>query len=108
VGGQLDRDLQEDGLTIFARFRARPGREDEVAAAIADVVPPTRAEADCLSIAAYRSNRDPQLFFINSHWTGEAAFDAHAALPHTVRFLARVQPLIDHPLDVSRTRHLSL
>lgn len=27
----------------------------------------------------------------------------HAGLPHTVRFLERVQPLIDHPLDVTRT-----
>jgi hypothetical protein len=25
-------------------------------------------------------------------------------LPHTVRFIERVQALIDHPLDVTRTR----
>jgi hypothetical protein len=28
----------------------------------------------------------------------------HATLPHTVRFIETVQPLIDHPLDVARTR----
>jgi len=28
-------------------------------------------------------------------------------LPHTVRFVERVQPLIDHPLDVTRTERIS-
>ena len=106
MGAQLDRDLQEGELTIFARFQAGAGREEEVAAAIAEVVPPTRAEADCLGIEAYRSTADARLFFIHSRWTDEAAFEAHAGLPHTVAFLARVQPLIDHPLDVNRTRPL--
>jgi quinol monooxygenase YgiN len=106
VGAQLDRDLPEGELTIFARFHAQAGREGEVAAAIAEVVPPTRAETHCLAIDAYRSAADARLFFIHSRWTSEAAFDAHAALPHTVAFLARVQPLIDHALDVSRTRPL--
>jgi quinol monooxygenase YgiN len=43
------------------------------------------------------------LFYIHSRWTGEEAFETHAALPHTVRFLERVEQLIDHPLDVTRT-----
>ncbi len=106
MGAQLDLDLQEGGLTLFGRFHAREGLEAEVAAALADVLPPTRAEAGCLRIEAYRANTDPRLFFLCSHWTDEAAFDAHAALPHTVAFLQRVQPLIDHPLDVHRTRRL--
>jgi quinol monooxygenase YgiN len=46
---------------------------------------------------------DPRLFYIHSRWTDEAAFENHAGLPHTVRFLERVEPLIDHPLDVTRT-----
>jgi quinol monooxygenase YgiN len=94
-------------LFIFARFYARAGQEDAVAAALRDVVPPSRAEPGCRAIEAYRSIQDPCLFYIHSHWANEAAFDRHAELPHTVRFLARVQPLIDHPLDVSRSRPIS-
>ena len=90
-------------LTIFARFHAREGQAEAVSAALRAVAPPTRAEAGCLGIAAYRSIQDPRLFHIHSVWTDEAAFEVHAALPHTVRFLETVQPLIDHPLDVSRT-----
>lgn len=89
---------------IFARFHAREGQQDAVAAALRDVVPPTRAEPGCRAIEAYRSTRDPRLFYIHSRWTDEAAFDVHAGLPHTLQFSAHVQQLIDHPLDVTRTR----
>jgi quinol monooxygenase YgiN len=93
-------------LTIFGRFHARPGQAEAVANAIRAVGGPTRAEPGCLSIQAYRSIQDADLFYVHSRWTDEAAFEAHAALPHTVRFLEAVEPLIDHPLSVARTRPL--
>jgi quinol monooxygenase YgiN len=93
-------------LFIFARFHARPGREDAVAAALRDVVAPSREEPGCLSIHAFRSIRDPRLFYIHSRWKDEGAFDTHATLPHTVRFLERVEPLIDHHLDVTRAEQI--
>ena len=89
---------------IFGRFHARPGDESALEEALLDVVGPTRAEAGCLSIQAFRSTRDPRLFYVHSRWVDETAFDHHATLPHTVRFIERVQALIDHPLDVIRAR----
>jgi quinol monooxygenase YgiN len=93
-------------LFIFARFHARPGHEGAVAQALLDVVSPSRNEPGCLTIHAFRSVRDPQLFYIHSHWKDEAAFEHHAGLPHTVRFLEQVGPLVDHPLDVERTKRI--
>lgn len=90
-------------LTIIARFHAREGMEASLAAAIEAVSKPTRAEPGCLAYAAYRAKHDPRLFFIHSRWRDEAAFDHHAELPHTAEFLARVEPLIDHPFDINRT-----
>ena len=94
-------------LFIFARFHARPGQEEAVAAAIREVLPHSGAEPGCLSIGGFRSTRDPRLFFIHSRWVNEAAFEIHAELPHTVRFLETVQPLIDHQLDVTRTEQFA-
>jgi quinol monooxygenase YgiN len=91
-------------LHIIARFHARAGKEAEVEKAIREVAAPTAAEPECLGYELLRSTRDPALFFVLSRWRDEAAFEHHATLPHTVRFLERVQPLIDHPLDVTRAR----
>jgi len=89
-------------MFIFARFHARPGNEGAVEEALLDVLAPSREEPGCLSIHAFRSMRDPQLFYIHSRWKDEAAFERHAGLPHTLRFVERVAPLIDHALDVTR------
>jgi quinol monooxygenase YgiN len=91
-------------LFTIARFHARPGRASELEAAIREVAVPTRAEAGCLGYQVFRGTRDDALFFIQSRWRDEEAFELHASLPHTVRFLATVEPLIDHALDVARTR----
>lgn len=93
-------------LVIFARFHAGPGNEDEVKAAMLDVLPPSRDEPGCLGMSGFRSVRDPQLFYIHSRWEDEEAFDVHADLPHTVRFMERVGRLIDHPLDINRTEQI--
>ncbi|PYM90652.1 MAG: antibiotic biosynthesis monooxygenase [Candidatus Rokuibacteriota bacterium] len=90
----------------FARFHARSGNEGAVAAALLEVLAPSRDEPGCLSSHAFRSIRDPQLFYIHSCWKDEAAFDNHARLPHTVRFVERLEPLIDHPFDATRAERI--
>lgn len=94
-------------LVIFARFHAKEGQEAGILAAILEQLPPTRAEPGCLNIRAYHSIRDPKLFFIYSRWKDEATFELHAGLPHTVRFIGRVEPLIDHPFDAARVTQIA-
>jgi quinol monooxygenase YgiN len=93
-------------LFVFARFRAREGKEPELATLLAKQVPFVRTEPGCLMMDAYRSTRDPRLFFIHSRWRDEAAFEAHAVLQNTVQFIERAESLIEHPLDVTRSRPL--
>jgi len=90
-------------LFIFARFHAREGRENAVAEALREVATPTRAEAGCRAMNYFRSIRDPRVFFVHSRWVDDDAFEIHAGMPHTVRFIEEVEPLIDHPLEVERT-----
>lgn len=95
-----------DAIFVFARFHARAGCEEAVMDAMRAVAPPSRAEAGCLAIGFYRSVRDPLEFFLHSRWADEAAFDLHASLPHTQRFMATMPPLIDHPFRIGLTRPL--
>src|SRR5258708_14645041 len=89
-------------LFFFGRFHAREGQEGALAAAMAEVLAPSRAEPGCRAIEAYRATRDPRLFYIHSRWVDEAAFDLHASLPHTVRFLETVRPMLDQPAETTR------
>jgi len=94
-------------LVIIARFHAREGEEALVDAALCEQVPAARTEPGCIEIAAYRSTRDPRLFWIYSRWQDEAAFDVHAKLPQTDRFVARMEALIDHPFEVTRNHPIA-
>jgi quinol monooxygenase YgiN len=100
------KEVDHMELFIFARFHAREGAEAAVAEALREVGGPTRQEEGCLFQQAYRSIRDVRLFYVHSRWRDEAAFELHATLPHTTNFIAKVQALIDHPLDVTRANAL--
>jgi len=93
-------------LTIFARFHAQSGREHAVSEALRAQVSGTRDEPGCLGIHAFRSTRDPRLFYIHSRWTDQAAFEVHAELPRTVRFVEVMQALIDHPFEATRAQQI--
>jgi quinol monooxygenase YgiN len=57
-----------------------------------------------LCIDAFGSVGDARLFYVHSRWTDESAFDRHTQLPHTLRSIDKIQTLIDHPLEVTRTQ----
>lgn len=91
---------------VFARLHALPGKHGEVRQAMFDVQGPTREEPGCLSYGAFQSVRDPDEFYIHSRWQDMAAFDRHAQLPHTVRFVEAVGPLLDHPFKATLAERL--
>jgi quinol monooxygenase YgiN len=93
-------------LHVFARFCVREGEEEAVAAAIQEVLVPSRNEPGCLRAEAFRSTKGRHTMVIHSVWRDEMAFDEHAQMPHTRHFIDRVEALISHPLDVTRTRSM--
>ena len=90
----------------FVRLHARAGEGGAVGEALREVVGASREEEGCLSIDAFRSIRDRQLFYIHSRWRDEAAFQKHGGLAHTVRFLEKVDALLDQPREVARTERI--
>jgi len=91
----------------FVRLLARPGEESAVESALREVMGPPREEPGCLSFHLFRSMREPRLFYIHSKWVNEAEFHKHAELPHTKRFLERVDPLLEQPREVARTEMIA-
>jgi quinol monooxygenase YgiN len=93
-------------IFLFARLHARPGMAAAVKKAMFEVQGPTRQEPGCLSYGAFQSVRDPDEFYIHTRWKDMAAFERHAGLSHTVRFVAAVESLLDHPFKVTLSDRL--
>jgi quinol monooxygenase YgiN len=93
-------------IHFFVRFEPLPGKESEFREELLRIVEPTRAEIGCIAIHAFESLRAPFTFAIHSEWVDEAAFELHAQLPHTVRFLDAAERLLPHAVQGLRAREL--
>lgn len=91
---------------FLVRFEPLPGKETEFREELLQIVDPTRAEIGCLGIHVFESLREPFVFAIHSEWVDEAAFELHARLPHTVRFLRAAEELLTHPVQGLRSRQI--
>jgi quinol monooxygenase YgiN len=89
---------------FFVRLEPLPGKDLEFQLELLRVVEASRSEAGCLAIHAFESFREPRVFTIHSEWVDEAAFELHAQLPHTVRFIEAARELLTHPIEGLRTR----
>jgi quinol monooxygenase YgiN len=93
-------------IFVFARLHASPGKQSAVRDAMFAVQGPTREESGCLAYGAFQSVRDADEFYIHTRWRDMAAFENHAALAHTVRFVETVEPLLDHPFKVTLSKQI--
>lgn len=91
---------------FFVPFEPPPEKATEFRKELLRVVEPTRAEIGCLAIRAFESLREPFVFAIHSEWVDEAAFELHAQLPHTIRFLGAAERLLPHPVQGLRSREI--
>jgi quinol monooxygenase YgiN len=91
---------------FLVRFEPLPGKAMEFRAELLRVLDPTQTEIGCLAIHVFESLREPFAFAIHSEWVDEAAFELHARLPHTVRFLDAAKQLLTHPVEGLRSREM--
>jgi quinol monooxygenase YgiN len=95
-------------MPFFAsvRFEPKPGKADQFREELLRVNGPSREEPGCVSLNVYESVREPITFAVHSEWVDEAAFELHATLPHTVRFLEVAETLLTHPVKAWRMRQI--
>ena len=88
-------------FVIIAHYRAGPGTEQQVRAALEQMVVPTRAEPGNLSYEVCADPADPAVFALFEKYTDADAFTAHTETPHFEKHLrGEVLPNLS-----DRTRH---
>lgn len=91
---------------FIVRFQPHPGMEGAFREELLRMNEPSRAEAGCVRVDVFESIREPFEFAIHSEWVDEAAFELHATLPHTVRFLAAAEKLLADPVQGLRLHQI--
>ena len=83
---------------FIVRFNPQPVDVDAFRKELLGVIDSSLQEPGCIQMEAFESVRQPILFYIHSEWIDEAAFDLHATLPHTLRFVSAAERLLGHPI----------
>jgi quinol monooxygenase YgiN len=90
---------------VFARFVAKPGKEEALASALTAAVAPSRRELGCYQYDLLVSPTEPREYCFVERWDGPAALEQHLQMPHTKKMLSEVENLVDSPPDIRRYRH---
>jgi quinol monooxygenase YgiN len=78
---------------VIARWTAKEGHEEEVAAAIGRLIEPSRAEPGTLLYQPHRDPEDPRVFVLYESYVDEDAYRAHGQSPH---FQEHAVPAFEH------------
>jgi len=83
-------------FVVAARYEAREGKDDEVAALLRTMLPHAAAEPGCALYTVNRSIEHPRRFLLYEQYRGEAGYRAHmetAAFKEII--LGQVVPLLE-------------
>ena len=83
-------------LTIVAVFEANPGREEDLAHALQNLVAPTLAEAGCLNYDLHRDLEVPGRFLFYENWETRPHWEAHMESDHLRHHQKTSGPLVRH------------
>ena len=101
-------DDRRDLLTVIAYMRAKPGREDDLRAALEALIAPTAAEDGYVNYDLHQGVEDPGVFFFYENWESAGHLDAHLGQPHLVDFAGKTQDLLDEGgLTITRLRRIA-
>ncbi|WP_022663366.1 putative quinol monooxygenase [Paucidesulfovibrio longus] len=100
----------DDGVTLTVRFRALPGRAEDLRTALAELALASRKDAGCRRYDLFRRGEDDVLLLEN--WSARDLLDAHLAQEHVLRFqagagglLAAAPEILEwEPFDLTKTR----
>jgi quinol monooxygenase YgiN len=87
-------------LILAAKCIGKPDRRNDIMRVTAAIVPPSRAEAGCISYEIHErlSGKDEYLFF--EEWADQAALDLHFKTPHFQEFITEFTPLLQAPPNI--------
>ena len=90
-----------NGYGLVVRFHLKPGAAEGFDQLVSETVPEiAKHESGTLVYTVHRVDSDPGQRIFYELYADKAAFDAHEAQPHTLRFLeARGQYLASYEVD---------
>jgi len=93
--------MNAKSLTVVARIKAKPGKEDQVRQELLSLVGPSRKDVGCLNYDLHQALDNPAMFLFHENWTSEAHLEQHLQKPDLQAALARVGQMAAEPPQIT-------
>ena len=80
-------------IVVTGEFRFTQGRDDDVRAAMIDMMNDTAKEAGCLHYRFYRDVENPGVYRVYEEWESDAHLADHAASAHMQVYRGRLKEI---------------
>ena len=102
-------EARRDLLTVIAYMHAKPGKEEELRAALEVLIQPTSEEDGYVNYDLHQGVEDPGAFFFYENWESAGHLGAHLATPHLQNFSSIADDLLDEGgLTITRLRQAGM
>jgi quinol monooxygenase YgiN len=81
-------------ITVVARFRAKPGMEDDLKKLLLTLIEPSRSDDGCINYDLHQAIDDPAVFLFYENWRSKEHLDKHSATSHLQDFRSKVKALL--------------
>jgi quinol monooxygenase YgiN len=81
-------------LTVIARIKAKPGKEEEIRTLLLSLVAPSRKHAGCITYDLHQEVDNPAQFLFHENWESKALLDRHLQTAEVQNVLAKVGTLV--------------
>lgn len=92
--------MAEGIIHVVAKFVAKPGNEAVLAAALGDLVAPTRKDPGYIAYDLYASTEHPGEFVLVEAWESRRLLAEHLDTPHLNGFKDKAAGLLAEPMSV--------
>ena len=93
--------MKDKHITVIARVKAKPGKEEDVLKELSSLIAPSRQDAGCLNYELHRSASDPASFMFHENWASRELLDRHLDKPDLQAALARLSAWVAEPPEIS-------
>ena len=101
-------DNRPELITVIAWMHAKPGKEQELRAALEALVEPTSNEKGFVNYDLHQGVEDPGWFALYENWESVDDHQTHMDAPHLRDFAGRLDDLLDERgLVVQRLRRIA-
>lgn len=96
--------MDQKKLTVVARVKAKPGKEEEVRKELLALTGPTRSEPGCINYDLHQDLDNPSVFMFYENWKSKEDLDKHMETAHFKAWREKAEILLDGPSDVTLWR----